>query len=126
LTGTSEFWKAVKNHKPRKAVVIEYRAYHKDGKVVSAMSGPADQEWPEDGIAISEELYKNTSLLYRCRVIDGKLVEVKSQDPGRLQLEQAEDGKYTSLKNNIIFAAKKGDNYKQKEHNVKISSTRKL
>ena len=126
MTGTSEFCKAVKNHKPRKAVVIEYRAYHKDGKVVSALSAPADSDWPENGISITEELYKNTSLLYRCRVIDGELVEVKSQDLRRLQLEQADDGKYTSLKNNIIFVAENGDNYKQKEYNVKISSTRKL
>lgn len=126
MTGTSEFWKAIKNHKPRKAVVIEYRAYHKDGKIVSALSGAADSDWPKDGISITEELYKNTSLLYRCRVINNELFEVKSQDPGRLQLEQAEDGKYTSLKNNIIFVAEKGDNYKQKEYNVEISSPRKL
>ena len=125
MTGTSEFWKAVKNHKPQVLPVIEYRAYHKDGKVVSATSGAAEK-LPEGGIAITKELYEDTSLLYRCRVIDGKLYQVKSQDPSRLQLEKAEDGPLTSLKNNIIFAAEKGDNYKQKEHNVKISSTRKL
>ena len=126
MTGIDEFWKAVKNHKPRKPAVIEYRAYHKEGTITSAMSGPTDREWPAGGIDISKELYENTSLLYRCRVINNELVEVKSQDPGRLQLEKAEDGPLTSLKNNIIFAAEKGDNYKQKEHNVKISSTRKL
>jgi len=126
LIGTSEFWKAWNNRKPQKLVEIEYRAYHKDGKIVSALSGPADSDWPKDGILITKELYKNTSLLYRCRVIDGELVEIKSQAPGRLQLEQAEDGALTSLKNNIIFAAEKGDNYKQKEYNVEISSTRKL
>lgn len=126
MTGIDEFWKAVNNHEPQVLPVIEYRAYHKDGKVVSALSGPADNDWPKDGISITKELYENTSLLYRCRVIDGELVEVKSQDPGRLQLEQAEDGPLTSLKNNIIFVAEKGDNYKQKENYVKISSTRKL
>ena len=125
MTGTSEFWKAVKNHKPQKLAVIEYRAYHKDGKVVSATSGAAEK-LPKGGIAITKELYENTSLLYRCRVIDGELVKVKSQDPARLQLEQAEDGPLTSLKNNIIFVAEEGDNYKQKENYVKISSTRKL
>ena len=68
----------------------------------------------------------NQSQLVQVEDVSGKLYQVKSQDPSRLQLELGDDGKYTSLKNNIIFVAEEGDNYKQKEHNVKISSTRKL
>ena len=122
MTGTDEFWKAVNNTPPQKLAVIEYKAYHEDGKIISALSGPADSDWPKDGIAITKELYKDTSLLYRCRVIDGKLVEVKSEDPAKLQLELAADGKFTSLEDNIIFAAEKGDNYKQREYNIEISN----
>lgn len=122
MSGTSEFLKAVKNAKPQVLPVIEYRAYHKDGKVISALSGPADQDWPEGGINITKELYKDTSKLYRCRVILGNIFEVKAEDPRKLQLEQAPKGTFTSLKDNIIFRAHKGDNYKLKVYNFEIST----
>jgi hypothetical protein len=122
LSGTSEFWNAI-NRPLKKPPVIEHRAYHVDGKVTSAHSGPVDGDWPDgDSIVISAEMYKNTSLLYRSRVIKGELVQVKLADPRTIQLEPATTGPYTSLKDNIIFAAKKGDNYKQKEYNVKIGN----
>jgi len=109
------------NRPPRKKITIECRAYYEDTKIVSTCSGDRDGEWPAgDSIVISKDLYKNTSLLYRCRVIDGKLVQVKHEPPGKLQLDKTKDGTFTSLPNNIIFAAKKGDNYKQKEYKVEI------
>ena len=125
MDGTSEFWKAVNNMPPRKKVEIIYKAYVTNGKVTSAMSGPIDNDWPEGGIEISAELYKDTSLLYRCKLINGKLVQVKQEDPRKLQLEQSKDGQFISLPDNIIFAAEEGDNYIQKEYNVKISNNGK-
>lgn len=121
MNGTDEFLKAWNNRPPRKEITIECRAYYEGTKIVSTHSGDKDGEWPEgDSIVISRDLYKNTSALYRHCVIDGKLVQIKRGDPGQLQLVQAKSGKYTSLPNNIIFAAKKGDNYKQKEYKVEI------
>ena len=125
MSNTSEFWQAVSNKPERKLpAAIIYKAYQTDGKVTSAMSGREDEVWPEDGIIITKELYNNTSLLYRCRLINGKLVEVRTQDSGKIQLEKTADadGKFTSLKNNIIFAAEEGDNYKQREYEFEISS----
>ena len=103
---------------------IIYKAYYdKDTKcITSAMSGPKDNPWPEDGIEISKELYKDTGRLYRMKVMAGQLVEMPAQDGSRLQLEKDADGTFTSLKDNIIFRASKGDNYKQKEYYVEISS----
>jgi hypothetical protein len=123
LKGTDEFWKAINNYKPQVLPKIIYKAYYdKDTKcITSAMSGPEDNPWPEGGIEISKELYKDTGRLYRMKVLAGKLVEMPAQDGSRLQLEKASDGTFTSLKDNIIFRASKGDNYKQKEYYVEIS-----
>ena len=130
MTGTDEFWKAVNNATPQVLPEIIYKAYYdKDTKCVcSAMSGPADNPWPEDGIEISKELYKDTGRLYRCKVLAGKLIEMPARDGNKLQLEKANDGTFTSLKDNIIFRASKGDNYKQREYYVETSlpSKRKL
>jgi len=118
LKGTDEFWKAVNKSKPQKLPVIIYKAYYdKDNnRVSSAMSGPEDNPWPEDGIEITEELYKDTGRLYRMKVQDGKLIDLPAHDSSRLQLEQADNGTFTSLKDNIIFSASEGDNYKPKEY----------
>lgn len=126
MNGIEEFLKAWNNRPVKKKRIIEYRAYYEGTKIVSTCSGDKDGEWPEgNSIIIDQSLYRNTSALYRMRVIDGKLIQVKAEDPSKLQLEKAKDGKYTTLPNNIIFAAKKGDNYKQKEYNVEISNTSK-
>lgn len=127
MKSTEEFWKAVNNAKPQVLPEIIYKAYYdKDTKcVISAMSGPKDSSWPEDGIEISKELYKDTGRLYRMKVLAGKLVEAPVPDGNRLQLEKAADGTFTSLKDNIIFSAESGDNYKQKEYYVEISRNSK-
>lgn len=122
MNGTDEFWKAIKNYTPPPPQIIECRAYYdNNGYIISCHSGPQDGEWPEgNSIVITPELYKDTSKLYRLRVINGELTQVKTPDPSKKQLELAKSGPYSSLKNNIIFAGK-GDNYIQREHNVKIS-----
>ena len=121
MNGTDEFLKAWNNRPPRKKRTTECRAYYEGTKIVSTRSGDKDGEWPKgNSIVITRELYSNTSALYRMRVIDGKLVQIKQVAPGKLQLVESEDGTFTSLPNNIIFAAKKGDNYKQKEYKVEV------
>ena len=128
MSSTSEFWKAINNYTAPPPQIIECRAYYnKNGYIISCHSGPQDGKWPAgNSIVISTELYKDTSLLYRLRVINGELTVVKTPDPRRKQLEPATQeeggGTYTSLNNNIIFCAPEGDNYKQKEYNVKISN----
>ena len=46
MNGIDEFLKAVRNAKPQKLAVIEYRAYYKGTKIISATSGPQGGDWP--------------------------------------------------------------------------------
>ena len=114
MSNIKEFWKAVNNAPRQKLAVIEYRVYYKDTRILNMISSPVGSEWPPgDSIVISKKMY-NELRADRHRVIDGKLVQVEVQDSCKLQLELADDGNFTSLPNNIIFASTKGDNYKQK------------
>ena len=116
MSSIEEFWKAVNNSQRQKPVVIEYRVYYKDTRILYMISSPKGGQWPPgDSIVISKKMYKELRI-DRYRVIDGKLVQVVVQDPRKLQLKLVKDGTFTSLPNNIIFAVKKGDNYKQREY----------
>ena len=117
MKGIDEFYKALKDAPRQKLAVIEYRVYHTGTKVLYAVSNPADAEWPEgDSIVISKKMYKEMAGPLHYKVMKGKLVQVRAQDGSKIQLERAKNGKFTSLPNNIIFAAEKGDNYIQTEY----------
>ena len=126
MDGLEEFLKALRNRPKQKIVEIEYRVYYDGKKVLHAMSNPKEAEWPDgDSIVISKEEYANFRSPENYAVVDGELVKAIPGDPARIQLEKADDGPFTSLKDNIIFAADSGDNYKQKEYEIEISRTGK-
>jgi hypothetical protein len=117
LSNTSEFAKAWNNYKPRKKRIITHRAYYEGEEILFMRSGPEDEEWPEgDWITVTREEYDTFRPGYEI-VKDGKIVKPKRIDPARLKLEKAAEGEFTSLPNNIIFVAEKGDNYKPRCYN---------
>ena len=125
MNSTEEFLKAWNNRPVREKIEIEYRAYYENKTVISACSGDKKGLWPDGKyVIIDEQLYKDVSRLYRSKVVNGKLVEIRKSNLKTLQLERAETGPFTSLPNNIIFAAAEGDNYKEKEYEVESSSNR--
>ena len=80
-------------------------------------SGPEDQEWPDgEWMAITRKEYDETRADYHI-IVDGQIVRPAPMDSTWIQLEKAEEGPFTSLKNNMIFVAEEGDNYTLKEYN---------
>ena len=114
MSDTSEFWKALANHTPRPKVEFEYRVYYKGTTIQEKLCNITDAEWPEgDYIKVTKEEFNLIRPLYN-RVVDGKLIKVSPRDPRQRLLEKDTDGDYTSRKDNIIFVAENGDNYKRR------------
>ena len=79
-------------------------------------SGPKEQEWPDGTwMYITKEEYEVTRPDYNV-IIKGKIAKPLPIDAAWVQLEKADDGPFTSLKDNIIFAAEEGDKYKMKDY----------
>ena len=117
MNGTDEFWKAISEFQPAVRKPIQYRAYYSkpDGKIITRACNPEDAEWPSGSyIVITKEQYNSIHPTFDI-VVNGKIVRKKNDTVYSKRLVKDDNGRYTSLPNNIIFVAEKGDNYRIKE-----------
>jgi hypothetical protein len=116
LKDTEEFLKAIRNRKPRVKKEIVFRLYYEGTKILFMQSGPEDQEWPEgDWISITRKEYDETRPSYNM-IIDGMIAKPLPMDTTWIQLEKADNGPFTTLKDNMIFVADEGDKYRVKDY----------
>ena len=79
-------------------------------------SGPEDQDWPNgDWIPVTFEQYNVPRPDFHV-IINGEIVCPTPTDSTWVQLEKADSGQFTSLKDNIIFVSNEGDHYRIKTY----------
>jgi len=106
----SEFWKAIKEFEPKPRIVPEYRLYY-EGTIPVLKT---DEKRDGDYLVISKEQY-DTLRMSRCRVIEGKIIEIDMSPKCILQLKSDINGQFFTTENNMIFATNTGDGYSLRE-----------